>query len=334
MAGAVADLPIDPTASTRTLLELVAELMEEGFAILGEGQILGTMPQYLQQFGAANARYVAKHFLESTEVRGPEGALSAMDLISRVTGTVYSTHRTEAGTTKRLHSCEFLEAFEDRGQFPRAMMCMLHRAAYQGSVNGLVDPAQGFDVQLNKRILFGDSTCDFLVVPRGEIDRRDAPLPMAVEPDQTERADLAYQFYTFLLTSFVDYLSQQLPDDQVEDLMRRIAAKVGGKVGALISDVFGKRPSEALAAGVLQMAGRTLEGHSLKVLACPQAEHIRSTARGATQAEKARIIANACRLCKHVVAGAVEQHGDGGTVCRTRSLALGDDHCDFEVQRA
>ncbi len=314
-------------------MELVAELMEESFAVMGEGNILGTMPRFLERFGAGNARYVANHFLGEGTVKGPQGALSAMDLISRVTGTKYSTHETEAGTIKRLHACEFLEAFENRGQFPRAMMCMLHRAAYQGSVNGLVKPEQGFDVQLNKRILFGDTACDFLVVPRSDVAEGDRPLPVAHEPDAAARADLAYNFYTFLLTSFVDYLTHQLPAEKVEEMLRVVAARVGGKVGHIITAAYGDMDSQALSKAVLITAGRTLEGDGLKVVACPQADHIRSTASGVDESDRRRVVANACRLCKHVVTGAVRACGDGGEVHRDRSLALGDDHCDFEVRR-
>ncbi len=333
VAASIGALPTDPAASTRTLLELVAELMEESFAVVGEGHILGTMPAYLERFGAGNARYVSKTFLGQGEVKGPEGALSPMDLISRVTGTEYSTHKTEAGTIKRLHSCEFLDAFESRGEFPRAMMCMLHRAAYQGSVNGLVDKEHGFDVQLNKRILFGDASCDFLVVPRSDVPQGDTALPVINEPQATERADLAYNFYTFLLTSFVDYLTHQLPDERVEEMLRVVAARVGTKVGNIITAAFGEMDSENLSKGVLRMAGRTLEGDTLKVTACPQAAHIVSTASGVDEADRLKVVANACRLCKHVVTGAVEADGDGGRVTRSKSLAMGDDHCDFEVAR-
>ncbi len=305
--------------------------MEESFAVMGEGHIIGTMPRYLQRFGAGNARYVTKHYLAGSAIKGPQSALSPMDLISRVTGTDYSTHKTEAGTIKRLHACEFMEAFENRGEFPRAMMCMLHRSAYQGSVNGLVEDDKGFDVQLTKRILFGDASCDFLVVPRSDVAVDDAPLPVASEPDAEARADVAYHFYTFLLTSFVDYLTHQLPEEKVEEMLRVVAARVGAKVGALITDVYGKMSSRELAKGVLHMGGRTLEGDSLKVVGCPQADHISSTASGTDEAERLRVVANACRLCKHVVTGAVNQFGDGGSVSRQRSLALGDAHCDFEV---
>lgn len=333
MPAAPGSTPTDPAAATRTLLELVAELMEESFAVIGEGHILGTMPRFLERFGAGNARYVTKNFLAGADVKGPQGALSPMDLISRVTGTKYSTHQTEAGTIKRLHACEFLEAFENRGEFPRAMMCMLHRAAYQGSVNGLVDEVNGFDVQLNKRILFGDSVCDFLVVPRANVSEGDRPLPVAHEPDAAARADLAYHFYTFLLTSFVDYLTHQLPAEKVEEMLRVVAARVGGKVGHIITAAYGEMDSETLSNAVLRTAGRTLDGDSLKVIACPQADHIRSTASGVDESDRRRVVANACRLCKHVVTGAVAVCGNGGNVHRAKSLALGDDHCDFEVRR-
>ncbi len=314
----------DPAAATRTVLELVGELMEESFAVMGEGHILGTMPAYLERFGSGNARYVRKHFLADGDVVGPKSALSPMNVVSDVTQTEYDLLDTSAGLTKRLHKCEFQPAFAKRGEFPRAMMCMLHRAAYQGSVNGLVDGEQ-FDVQLTRRILFGDETCDFVVMPRDEPSPKDTQLPMATAPGEEQRQDLAYHFYTFILTSFVDYITAHLPEATVEQMLRNVAGKVGAKLHAIRPE--GMDDPEDILRFVLIKGGRTVDG--CKVTACPQADHIRATAKAAGTADEATVVANACRLCKHVVGGAVRQAG--ADVGRTTSIALGDDSCDFEV---
>lgn len=304
--------------------------MESSFAALGEGHILGTMPAYLERFGAGNARFVARHFLAPGPVEGPEAALSPMRFVSLVTDT--EAEEIEQGTArlKRLHHCEFEGAFRDRGEFPRAMMCMLHRAAYQGSVNGLVD-GDRFDVHLQRRILFGDATCDFVVVPREPSGGHDTALPMAKSPTDDERNDLAYYFYTFLLTSFVDYLTHHLPSDQVESIMRSAARKVGRDVSPLLEtlDVDTKDPV-AVARAVMQLSGRTLKGDSVEVTACPQAQAIHETARG-DDAERDAVRANACRLCKHFLAGIVESASPDACVERSTSIARGDRTCDYRV---
>lgn len=322
----------DTQAATRTLLELVAELMEESFRVLGEGHIVGTLPAYVERFGAGNGRFVAKHFLADADVRGPLGALSAMNVVSDVTGTEYDLEVGEGHVTKRLHSCEFAPAFEGRDDFPRAMMCMLHRAAYQGSVNASVPQDEGFDVHLARRILFGDSVCDFVVTPRSVADEGDRALPIAREPDADERDDLAYHFYTFLLTAFVDYLTHHLEPSVVQDLLRRVAARVGTKVERLFqaTGVSDGGPTD-MARRVLALGGRELAEGSLRVTSCPQAEHIRSTASGADEAERDAVRLNACRLCKNLVGGAVSRADPDAVVERHTCLAVGDPHCDFEV---
>lgn len=313
----------DPAVAIRTVLELVAELMEESFAVMGEGHILGTMPSYLERFGQSNARYVAKRFLGDDKVVGPRSALSAMNVVSEVTGTEFDMADFDAGVIKRLHHCEFQTAFKDRGEFPRAMMCMLHRAAYQGSVNGLVDGDQ-FDVQVTRRILFGDKTCDFVVVPRQGPAPGDVQLPMANRPDDEAQLDLAYHFYTFILTSFIDYLTAHLPETTVEQMIRNTAGKVGAKIHGIMPESI-TDPQEVMRF-VLETGGRTLDGD--RVIACPQATHIQATAKAAG-GDTERVIANGCRVCKHVVGGAVR--AAGGDIECTTSIACGDDHCDFEV---
>ncbi len=313
----------DPAAATRTVLELVAELMEESFRVMGEGHILGTMPAYLERFGKGNARYVKKHFLGDGKVAGPRAALSPMNVVSDVTDTKYDLDDFDAGVVKRLHHCEFQPAFASRGEFPRAMMCMLHRAAYQGSVNGLLDTDQ-FDVQLTRRILFGDATCDFVVVPRGEVAPSDQALPMAHAPDHEEQLDLAYHFYTFILTSFIDYLTAHLPDSTVEQMLRNVAGKVGQKIHTLLPDDL-EHPEEVMRY-VLTTGGRRMEGN--RVVACPQATHITATAKAAGGDEE-RVVANACRLCRHLVGGAVREAG--ADVACGQTIACGAEFCDFEV---
>lgn len=321
----------DETAAVRTLLELVAELMEESFAVMGEGQILGTMPAYLERFGAGNARYIAHEYLASDHVRGPRSALSPMALVSHVTATDHVVEEAPGGILKRLLQCEFKPAFERRGPFPRAMMCTLHCAAYQGSVNGLVDPEEGFDVQVTKRILFGDRHCDFLVQPRSEPEPDDAMIPMSHVPGQKESQQLAYDFYTFLLTSFVDYVSHHLEQDVVEDMLRRVAARVGIKVRDVMAR-SGMAVVDAARMGqtILLLGGREL-GDGLEVTFCPQAAAIRSTATGQTEQERQRVRGNACRLCKNLVAGAVRDVDPMARVYREQSLALGDEVCDYKV---
>lgn len=309
--------------------------MEASFAALGEGVILGTMPRYLERFGKANAAYMNKHFVQCTPEHGAVAALTPMNYISRITDTPFDMPvATRSTATKRLRSCEFLDAFEDRGDFPKAMICQLHRAAYQGSVNGTVKaPEDGYDVSLGSRILFGDDHCDFIVKARtARPDEPDTECKGRALPNEEERADLAYGFYTFILTSFVDYLTHHLPADRVQEILRDCAQRVGGKVYALM-DAVGllSQDSKEAAAAVLRMGGRMVEaGDELVVTACPQAEHIRATASHDAERQN-EVCLNACRLCKHLVQGAVSQVSRGTKVDRDDALSVNDPSCRFRL---
>ena len=328
----------DAQAASRTLLELVATLMEASFQAVGEGAILGTMPAYLERFGHQNAVWMNRHFVKCHAEEGAVSALTPMNYVSRVTKTPFEMPKaTKNEAVKRLKVCEFQDAFEGRGDFPKAMMCLLHKAAYQGSVNGTLgegDP--GYRVDLQSRILFGDDHCDFAVTSRtdrgagGDKECKGKDLP-----SEEELAWLSYGFYTFLLTSFVDYLTKHLGQAHVEQILRDCANKVGGKVYALM-DAVGLLPDDGpgAAAAVLRIGGRTFvqEGDAVTVTACPQAEHIRATSAPNTPEDRERVRANACRLCKNLVAGAVDQVCPGAKVTRTSALALGDDDCRFRVE--
>ncbi|MGB1587010.1 MAG: hypothetical protein ACPHID_08225 [Thermoplasmatota archaeon] len=318
----------DALAASRTTLELMATLMESSFEAVGEGTILASMPAYMERFGRDNAQWMSQRF--GTEPpRGAGSALSAMNFISQVTDTPYDmVEATRGHAIKRLKTCEFRDAFENRGDFPKTMMCLLHRAAYQGSVNGLVPAAEGFDVQIKSRILFGDDHCDFDVTARGGMDvtKDEGKLPEE-KPTQEEQAWLAYGFYTFLLTSFIDYLTHHLPSDQVEQMIRECGRKVGAKVQHLL-DPLGVLPEDdaGKARTVLELGGRQF-GDGLQVRACPQAAHIIATTAPDAPELQQRVRENACRLCKHFVAGAL-----GKDVERDGAIALGDAHCGFRLE--
>lgn len=330
---------VDARAASRTLLELVATLMEKSFEVLGEGTVLGTLPQYAQRFGAMNAVYMGRHFVRCDPGVGAVSALTPLNVVSRVTGTAYDMpQRTRARAVKRLRTCEFLEAFEDRGDFPKAMMCLLHRATYQGSVNATLEEDDGYEVDLRTRILFGDPHCEFVVRSRGP--RPDAPdqeCEVIRQPAPEECDDLSYGFYTFLLTSFVDYLTNHLPPKTVHDILRSCAAEVGSKVYGLM-DATGTLPRdpEGAARALLRLGGREFGEppgeRGLRVTSCPQAAHIVATAKGNDDPDVARAVReNACRLCKNLVQGAVDRVAPGCRVERHTALTLGDDHCRFTV---
>lgn len=321
----------DALAASRTTLELMATLMESSFEVLGEGVILASMPRYLERFGKDNAKWMRDQY----GVDPPTGAassLAVMNLISELTGTQFEMHEATKGrAVKRLKECEFVDAFAFRGEFPKTMMCMLHRAAYQGSVNGLVDEENGFDVQVHSRILFGDPHCDFEVVARGPSDAtKDLPkLPMA-RPDAEVQDWLGYAFYTALLTAFIDFLTQQLPAKQVETMLRQCGRAVGAKVQALLhqAGLDGGGIDDAIPT-VLRLGGRTFDGAD--VASCPQAEHIIAAAKGGAGAATRT---NACSLCHHFVAGAVAAGHPGKNVTRDGAIALGDPVCGFRVEDA
>ena len=331
----------DARAASRTVLELVATLMEKSFEALGEGTVLGTLPTYAERFGAMNAVYMGRHFVRCDPGVGAVSALTPLNVVSRVTGTGFDMpQQTRARAVKRLRACEFLDAFEDRGEFPKAMMCLLHRATYQGSVNATLAHDDGYEVDLRTRILFGDPHCEFVVRSRGP--RPDAPdreCEVTRQPAPDECDDLSYSFYTFLLTSFVDYLTNHLPEDTVHGILRSCAAEVGSKVYGLMDAVgaLPRDPADA-ARAVLRMGGREFApdgdgaGRDLRVTHCPQAAHIIATAKGNDDPDAARAVReNACRLCKNLVQGAAERVSPGCRVGRRTSLALGDGDCHFTV---
>ncbi len=340
----------DAREATRTLLELVATLMQESFERVGEGAVLGTLPASIERFGAMNAAYMNRNFVACNPGAGAVSALTPMNVVSRVTGTDFEMlETTQRRAVKRLKQCEFQDAFEGLDDFPRAMICLLHRAAYQGSVNAGLAPEAGYEVDVRTRILFGDPHCDFVVRSRGpRPETADAECPVTREPAPGERDDLSYAFYTFLLTSFVDYLTNHLPQETVHDVLRTCAAEVGGKVYTLM-EAAGRLPDDPVGAAraVLEAGGRAFaddpdgaedgagaaEGE-VQVTHCPQALHIRSTARANDDPDVARAVRqNACRLCKNLVAGAVDRVEPGCRVERPTALTLGDAACLFRVHR-
>lgn len=334
-------LRADARAASRTMLELVATLMEKSFETMGEGAVLGTLPAYSERFGAMNAIYMGRNFVRCDPSVGAVSALTPLNVISRVTGTDFDMpQQNRARAVKRLKNCEFLDAFKDRGEFPKAMMCLLHKATYQGSVNSTLQEKDGYEVDLRTRILFGDPHCDFVV--RSRSPRPDAPdqeCEVTRQPAPEECDDLSYGFYTFLLTSFVDYLTNHLPADTVHDILRACAAEVGSKVYGLM-DATGTLPQDPVhaARAVLRMGGREFqpgppESPDMRVASCPQAAHIITTSKGNEDPEAARAVReNACRLCKNLVQGAVDRVAPGCNVVRKTALTLGDDDCHFSVE--
>ncbi len=329
----------DARAASRTLLELVSALMQKSFDVLGEGVVLGTLPSYTERFGQTNAVYMNRNFVRCDPGAGAVSALTPLNVVSRVTGTEFDmTETSKRRAVKRLHSCEFLDAFEDLGHFPKAMICALHRGTYLGSVNAGLAPEDGYDVDLRTRILFGDPHCEFVVRSRKQrSESPDTECEVQRQPAPGECDDLSYGFYTFLLTSFVDYLTNHLPAETVHDILRTCAAEVGTKVYGLMdaAGMLPKDPVEA-AAVVLKTGGRTFENSKpgeISVKTCPQATHIIATSKGNEDEQVAQAVReNACRLCKNLVAGAVDQVANGARVERDSSLALGDNHCKFRIK--
>ncbi len=334
----------DLAVAGRTILELTATVMEAAFSLLGEGVILGTMPAYLERFGEKNARFVERHYVSCDPGRGAVSALTPMNFVSRITETPFTmVEASKDVAVKRLHACEFASAFDSKAPFAKAMVCMLHRAAYQGSVNGLLaDPRRdGYDVTLQSRILFGDSHCDFAVQSRAgrphEPDQEGAPRHA---PDAAETASQVHHFYTAILVAFVDYLSSVLQPDEAALLLEDCAAKVGAKArGLLLAGVPAARASpEDLLQALLVVGGRTIERTPgphpvLKVVACPYAHPIVAATKRHDAETARQVRANACRLCHGLVSNAVEAHAPGATVARDTCLTLGDADCRFRVER-
>ncbi len=335
------DRHADTLGATRSVLALTATLMETAFEELGEGVILGTMPAYMEQFGADNARFLAKRYVNCDASVGAVSALTPMNHVSRVTGTPFTMPKARKDeAVKRLNTCEFLEAFEGRGDFPRAMMCQLHQASYQGSVNGLLeDPAQGYDVQVRSRILFGDPHCDFAVVSRKERPtEEDAECEVNHDPSPEDVVNLQFHFYTYMLGSFVDYLTTMLPAERLLPILRDEAQKVGTKIHHVL-DATRELPKDApgVAVEMLRAGGRSVEaeGGTLTVSSCPQAQAIREATRGHTVEEDGvRARTNMCGLCHGALEGVVKAACPNATVKLDGAMTLGAPVCTFRVEDA
>lgn len=214
-------------AEPAALLRLTALLMEASFQVLGEGAILGSLPATLERFGRANARHIQGRFLETDAEAGPEAALAPLRFVSDVTGTPFEMPRSDGRrAVKRLAACEFQNAFADQAPFPRAMACMLHRAAYEGSVNALVeDREEGYEVRLESRILFGDPHCDFVVESRRPRPGG-VPVQTLAAPGPEELAPLRRAFYEAMVNALLVYLAQMLPEPHVDRIVDRCTARL------------------------------------------------------------------------------------------------------------
>lgn len=208
------------TTAGPAMLRLIAQVMDSSFATLGEGTVLGTMPAYLERFGQRHAEHLSRRFVTCDAATGADAALAPLNLLSGITGTAFDMVRSEAGhATKRLMACEFASAFADKSPFTKAMVCQLHRAAYQGAVNAGLPAEAGYDVGLNSRILFGGTHCDFDVVsriPRAGVGQ--APQVVLV-PSVAQAAAESETFYAAILAAFLEYLGTLLPAGDVEMLL-------------------------------------------------------------------------------------------------------------------
>lgn len=218
-----------PVVATRShaMLEFIAHVMDSSFATLGEGVVLGTMPAYLERFGARHARHLAT-YVHCDPSSGADAALAPLNVLSGLTGTEFEMVRSGAGhATKRLLSCEFASAFAEKSAFTKAMVCQLHRAAYQGAVNATLEPDQGYDVALNTRILFGGAHCDFDVVSRPPRGGEAAPATLVRRPTADEVLAESQVFYGAILAAFVEYLASLLPPQDLERLLEDCLQRTG-----------------------------------------------------------------------------------------------------------
>lgn len=330
-----------PLAISRTVLELIATVMDASFEQLGEGVMLGTMPAYLERFGGKNARHIRRHYVDTDPARGAVSALAPLNFVSAVTDTPFTmVEARPEQAVKRLHACEFASAFQHKTPFGRAMICQLHRAVYQGSVNGLLEPGQpGYQVQLRSRILFGDRGCDFVVTsetaPAKATDPGGAITAMPT-PEQREADSL--HFYMAILVAFVEYLTEVMPPEAVHLLLYNCADKVGTKLAGMFP-AEGRDPAQrahGLVRTVLSAGGRQVapEGGGalpvLRVTACPFAEPIRATTKHGDEALVRERRLNACRLCHGLLRGAAATQGLV-EVERDACLTVGDAECRFRV---
>lgn len=332
----------DVQASSRTILELTASLMEAGFRRLGEGVIMGTMPRYLEEFGRKNASYMAKKFVECDPKAGAVSALTGLNFISRVTDTPFAMESaTKADALKRLQACEFQEAFAKRSEFARAMICILHLSVYRGHVNGLMeDPAtDGYDVELESRILFGDDHCDFHVTSRApRPDDPDSECPSKITPSREEMQDLSHHFYTVILVSFIDYLMEVLPAQTVEAMLMDCADEVGTSVAGLLREPELSPDNEAaldLVRAVLLIGGRELDPQAddeVRVTGCPYAHAILSTTKNHDEATARDLRAASCMMCRRMTETVARAAAPDTRLERTTCLTLGDDDCRFHLR--
>lgn len=321
--------------AARTILELTAEVMDAAFALVGEGLIMGTMPPYLERFGSSNAHYVAKRYVRPVAESGAEAALAPLNFVSRVTGTPFtmvesSPHR----AVKRLHACEFAPAFARKSPFAKAMVCRLHAAVYQGSVNALLPPGDaGYRVDVRSRILFGDPHCDFAVESHEARTVPPSPAPPPPTPDDTFRRDQSCHFYTAILVAFVEYLSTILPEDRLRLLLTDCSARVGKKVARLMGAGAGDDPV-ALVSRVLQNGGRTTEelDDAVRVTSCLFAAPIMGVTKDHEDAQRDALRRASCGMCHEMMAALAEQTGEDRPMERPRCLTLGDDDCLFRFR--
>lgn len=216
------------TSAGPAMLRLIAQVMDSSFAIVGEGVVLGTMPGYLERFGQRHAEHLSRRFVKCDPATGADAALAPLNLLSGITGTSFDMVRSEAAhATKRLMACEFAPAFADKSPFTKAMVCQLHRAAYQGAVNAGVPAESGYDVALNSRILFGGTHCDFDVVSRiPRAGTGQAPQVVLV-PSAAQAAAESATFYAAILAAFLEYLGTLLPAADVEALLADCITRSG-----------------------------------------------------------------------------------------------------------
>lgn len=327
-------------ASSRTTLELIAELMEASFERLGEGAILGTLPEYLEDFGARNVRYLQNRFISCDPRAGAVSALTGPNFLSRVTHTGFELPVARKDhAVKRLLECEFQKAFQGRSEFVRAMICLLHVSTTRGAVNGLLeDPQEGYDVELGSRILFGDDHCDFIVRSRPPRPvEADTECPIDPNIPKADVPALAHQFYTAILVALVEYLLTVLPEADVRRMATGCAGRVGTKVARVLGDAGkGQKAARDTMDRVLTYGGRRIvqDGNVSAVTACPFAEAILTTTRRHEPEEARKVHSAACLLCKAAVGAAVGATWQGADVARDTCLTLGDKDCRFRVVSA
>lgn len=320
-------------AATRgTLLDLIAEVMEASFQTLGQGVIMGSMPAILRRFGMHNARYVHTHYQACDASRGAVSALGPSNFVSSATGTAYTTPVADASrAVKRLQACEFQTAFLDKSDFAKAMVCRLHEAVYEGSVNGLLaDPkTQGYRVALQQRILFGGTHCDFQVDSIPERTGDDPGVLLANVPTGPELEGEQHHFYAAILVAFVEYLCQVLPEADVQAILADCADRVGARIGPMLA---GTTPLDRVE-DLLTKSDRRAEADAtgVSVTACPFVRPIKGVTNHLEHRLRDGVRRIACGSCVSLLQGAVEETSPGAVVRRLTCLVADDASCRFEV---